>query len=351
MFGVIYGMTMFYNHHITPNIDWDSYGSEPSSQHNPHSKQAVGFTANRFIQQGEELFSTYGREDGGKRWFQDRKLVMKIPSPEESKKTGETLIQDKKNYCAKTYAGYGRESWPLQRARRGEHRYLDMNRLTPMDHMSAITTQDIHEGEMIEVAPALVVNRGQAAGTSITPTAIFWDDLWPPQKLSLRKLRSSGDLTVQFQDPSTDWKRIDDFVSFEDVVLLPVAGNIGLVRKVGRENPSSNCKLKLVPTGSMQSYNSHGGGGGSAGILLQLIATRDLAEGEELRLNLPDSSTYEEKKLFVEALSFTGQPLPYHIVDRMEEDEHQQHDHEYQQVHDYEDIDEDHYHYPVDGEL
>ena len=94
----------------------------------------------------------------------------------------------------------------------------------------------------------------------------------------------------------------------------------------------------------MASHESHGGGGGSAGILLQLVATQDMPEGTELRLNLPDSSTVEEKQMFLEALEMTGQPykpIPRHIEEavyfgqfNMQEDDGQQDD-DYDEEYDY----------------
>jgi hypothetical protein len=42
--------------------------------------QAIGFVALRSIDAGEELFSTYGIDDGGQRWFQDRGLTLVVDS-------------------------------------------------------------------------------------------------------------------------------------------------------------------------------------------------------------------------------------------------------------------------------
>lgn len=68
---VVYGMTMFYNHHPEPNLHWDNFGHQPSLQSplTSHSMQACGFSATRDIGHGEELFSTYGRKTGESNGF------------------------------------------------------------------------------------------------------------------------------------------------------------------------------------------------------------------------------------------------------------------------------------------
>ena len=265
---------------------------------------------------------------------------MKVPSVEESTKTGDTLLYDQKQYCSKIYAGYRQTTW--REAVRDNR--MAPQRLSPVDHPTAVTSQPVKENDILEIAPALAFSKDQVVDTSMAPTAILWEDWWPHQKLALRELRKLGDLRVQFQDPSTKWERIDDFSDFSNVALVPVAGSIGLVRKVGKSGGGgvdANCQLRLVSTGSMASHESHGGGGGSAGILLQLVATQDMPEGTELRLNLPDSSTVEEKQMFLEALEMTGQPIPRHIEEavyfgqfNMQEDDGQQDD-DYDEEYDY----------------
>lgn len=310
---IVFGKAMFYNHNVEPNLRWASFGREPIPR-DPTIAMANGFVARRRIEAGEELFSTYGENDGGKQWFQDRRLELMVVPASASRKTGAVYQQDKQNYCSKIYAGFGKPSW--------EHKVLasvfiefpykmNIERLAPVDHPLAVVHQDVAAGTVLEMVPALVVSKDKVVNTLLAPMSFFWADWDATQQQSLKELRESGDLQVQHQDQASEWIRKDRFDTFENVVVVPAAGNIALVQRIVQGAASSeNCKMNILSSGSMKSHNNHGGGNGSAGILLQLVATKALKAGDRLVLNVPSNASSYEKQLLLEELKHTGQPIP-----------------------------------------
>ena len=64
---ILLGNGMFYNHSPEPNLLWTTnIGRGEPSEADPDSVGSAVFVAKRYIAQGEELFSSYGLEDGGK---------------------------------------------------------------------------------------------------------------------------------------------------------------------------------------------------------------------------------------------------------------------------------------------
>lgn len=310
--GVIFGKGMFYNHHAEPNLKWTSFGREPIARE-PTISQATGFVARRKIEAGEELFSSYGEEDGGVQWFEDRRLELVAVPTYASRKNGTVYEEDKKKYCSKMYAGFGKPTWDkrvvaswLQQAFPHE---MNSERLPSVDHPVAVANQDILSGAVVEMAPALVVGKTMIKDTALAPLSFFWDDWDTDQQQALKDLRTSNDLRVQVQDFATDWVRMDKFRRFEEVVVFPAAGSIASVDRVGKTD-EANCMLKIISSGSMRSHENHGGGNGSAGILLQIIATKDLKTGERLKLNVGSNASPSENQLLVEELLRSGQPIP-----------------------------------------
>jgi hypothetical protein len=119
-------------------------------------------------------------------------------------------------------------------------------------------------------------------------------------KKHLRILRDSGQVIVQYQGADTSWRCIDRFDSFEDLAILPAAGNIASVRRVG-DAEASNCRLVINWQGSQL---------GSVGVTLELVATADIAVGEVLKLDLPPGGSAAELALLRDKLELKGQP--YH---------------------------------------
>lgn len=307
MAAVVYGSTMFCNHHPTnPNAAWINFGQESYPEFRD-AAQTVGLMALRDIRAGEELFTSYGdQDDGGRQWFRDRGLtLMDIPSVMQL--TPQELEQGAAQFCTKVHAGIGQTTWkervaPTQPAH-VPFSALDIARLAPIDVGvgGAIAKVDIRQGDNLEAVPVLVIAKKKVEGTALAPLVLYYNDLLPSHQSWIRELQESGHLQLQHQGDDTGWKRIDEFTGeWDQVALLPVAGRVALL---SRSQKNFNCRLQLFPSG----YSSVEEG--NAGIALQIIATNNIRAGEELRLELPSSSaTKEEKGLLEQELKRTGQP-------------------------------------------
>lgn len=308
---VTFGKSMMYNHAVEPNLRGVSYGREHTPTE-PHIGLANGFVARRKIAAGEELFTSYGDDDGGQQWFTERKLQQSRAATQRKNVTA--YKQEKELYCSKIHAGFGKPAWETRvlasyiYEKKLEYK-LNTDRLSPQDHPVAVVNQDVSIGTILETAPALVLHKDRVTGTLLAPMSFFWNDLNGAQKLAMVELRDQEDILVQQQDHSTRWVREDAFDKFTNVVIFPGTGNIALVQRAIGE--TSNCKLDILSSGSMQSHVSHGGTDGSAGILLQLVATKDLKTGDALILDVPSNNvTPTEYQLLVEELSRSGHLVP-----------------------------------------
>jgi hypothetical protein len=293
---VIFGMTMFYNHHPEPNVRYTTPFDAVGAAGDTH-KTAVVFIARRDIVAGEQLFTTYGVHDEGRQWFADRGVEMQAPADKDNK-TVSALLDLKPEFCSKIYAGVGLPSWKKLATRSDAS---DLARLAPFDagFGDAKAKVAIVRGERIEISTGLLLSRKLVKGSILGGLVLSWkDDLKQEQKQHLRTLRHSGHVKVQYQGHDTSWKSVDHFDSFEDLAILPGAGNIALVRRVG-DVEASNCQLVL----GTQHY-------GSVGVTLELVATADIAVGEVLKLDLPPGGSAAELALLKDELERTGQP--YH---------------------------------------
>ena len=140
------------------------------------------------------------------------------------------------------------------------------------------------------------MSKAIVANTPLASSSFFWQDWDEEQQKDLKDLRASNDLRVQYQGVDNGWLRIDAFHEFEDVVVLPAAGTLALVERVGKSD-DANCQIKILASGSMKSHLSHGGSSGSAGILLQLVAIKDIPTGTRLQLNIPNSANPRDHEL------------------------------------------------------
>jgi hypothetical protein len=303
---ILFGMDMFYNHHPEPNVRVANYGVPPS-RGGATTTQAAGFRAIRDIAAGEQIFSSYGDDDEGRRWFTHRGLEMQEPKDEDSKIVlAADLELFKAEFCSKIYAGVGWPSWKKILADSDPGLYatmMDLARLAPFDagFGDAKAKVAIARGERIEISTGLVLSRKLVKGGILGGLVISWeDDLKEEHKQHLRILRHSGQVIVQHQAEDTSWRRIDRFDSFEDLAILPVAGNIGAVRRVG-DAEASNCRLVIHWQGAQH---------GSVGVTLELVAKADIAVGEVLKLDLPPGGSATELALLKDELELTGQP--YH---------------------------------------
>jgi hypothetical protein len=272
---VLFGMGMFYNHHPEPNVV-NTFVAKPYT----------GWTALKRIEAGEQLFSNYDPSDGGEEWFRFRGIEMQAPP--ESRIAAEDLPLYLANCCSKIYAGVGMPKWTLSD---GEMYNME-SRLAPFDAGlgDAKAKVDIAEGESIETGFGLAVSRELMRGTLIAPLLMTWDNFDENQKQALRILQQSGRLVVKgsYNDQP------DSFKSFEDLAILPVAGNIGLVR---RGDFPSNCRLVV---------DWRAGQSNSYGVTFQLVATQNIKAGDVLMMEMSRSGEDDERRLLEEQMNATG---------------------------------------------
>lgn len=285
---VVFGMTMFYNHHPEPNVKYVKYESIGNGL-----SHFVGFAARRDISEGEQLFSTYGDMDGGEEWFTVRGMEMQTPV--ESRISPENLPHFRAECCSKIYAGIG-----LSTLEEDNHEYIDKSRLAPFDAWlgDARAKVSMPSGQRIELSTGLLLSNKLTKDSSLGGLVLSWDDLKEEHQSALRILQETGQIKLQYQSADTSWQRVDAFEqSYEDLAILPVSGNIGMVRRVG-DGPS-NCRLVLHWQGSQQQ---------SVAVTLELIATQEIAAGEVLTLNLPPAGTERELALLQGEMQALGQP-------------------------------------------
>jgi hypothetical protein len=298
---VLFGNAMFYNHHPEPNVMYTiiTGGGGVSGD----TQEAAGYVARRDIVAGEQLFTSYGHDDEGRQWFAERGMEMQAPADKDSKIALADLELFQAEFCSKIYAGVGLPSWKQLAPSdpTASEALMDAARLAPFDagFGNAKAKFAITSGKRIEISTGLLLSRKLVKGSTLGGLIISWeDDLKEEHKQSLRILRHSGQVIVQYQGHDTSWRRIDRFDSFEDLAILPAAGNIALVRRVG-DSEASNCRLVLHWQGTQH---------GSVGVTLELVATADIAVGEVLKLNLPQGGSAAELALLKDELELTGQP-------------------------------------------
>jgi hypothetical protein len=321
------GMGMIFNHHpVAPNLEYTTFGREPAPDA-PNAANAIGFIAVRDIDVGEELFSTYGKNDGGKDWFSRRGMELQNPSMSERRIVMEELFSFKQRYCSKIAAGLGRQTWndrilsllpPPPRV----PFWLDVRWLPPNDAEigSAYAKVPIRAGERIELGTGMILSKSRhLKGTALADLAMNWEVLLPDQQEALRQLRGQGLLQLQHNDWLTDssWNRTDGFTEWEDIAILPIGGNIGLVDRRDAEGISShNCRL-VIPTAGDDSLS--GMKQDQVVVPLELIATQDIQTGDLLRLNVPYSVNQQhgavgavEVAIFQKELKAMGRLPPEH---------------------------------------
>jgi hypothetical protein len=245
-----------------------------------------------------------------------------LPSKESSQiPTKEKLYAYRSRYCSKIHVGMSAMTWTNE-----IQRYLPKqvpfwidteHTMHPTVDSSglgmAVAKMAIRSGQRIEMAPALLLPRQLVQNTILAPIVLYWEDWDDATQQVLQQLRDKGQLQIQYQSKeAVDDRRTDAFENFESTVLFPAGGNLGLVRRVGAarnnttssddsSNSNSNCRLRI--RGATADPNS-------AAITLELIATKDIAAGELLKVNLPAPAAgiQRERALLVEELKRSGQP-------------------------------------------
>lgn len=335
LYSVLFGPDMIYNHHpVAPNVKLTTFGREPEASI-PNAVNPQGFVATRKIRRGEELFSSYnGKEDGGSEWFGRRGIPMVTPSLSTSPLLNtENGILDahSKAFCSKIYSGVGLPSWrdrllPLLPKDYNLPFFIDPKWLAPSFDAGwggARTKVDVKKGERLEISTALVLSYEFTKGSALMPLVYSWKDLDEDHRKVLRSLaQQNGDLHLQYQGPDTSWKPRNNFTlanpnRFEDLVLFPVAGNIGMVRRrASSAGVEANCRLILHRPSSSQvsedvdSKDSMVWLEKPVGVTIELIASKDMPSGTLLVVDLEESAaTPHEYKLLYRELKLTGQPF------------------------------------------
>jgi hypothetical protein len=300
---------MFYNHHAEPNIK--HIPLPPPTE--THKVNAVAFVAWRDIEAGEELVSNYG-DANRDNWFEKRGIKLVLPSKESSRiPTKEKLYSYHSRYCSKIYVGMSATTWKNEIQRylppQVPFRIQAAKKMHPTVDSgvgSAVAKVAIRSGARIDIAPALLLPRKLVRNTILAPLVLLWEDLDEANQQALKQLRDAGQLQIQYQSEEAAYDRTDAFDAFESTVLFP-AGNLGLVRRVGWNSDSSNCRLRIHATADPH----------SVAITLELIATKDIAAGEILKVNLPPAGIQREQALLLEELKRSGQAY----YEGLEEDE------------------------------
>ena len=224
----------------------------------------------------------------------------------------DVLDSYKENYCSKVYSGIGYPTWgDMYRRSLSSHR----DQLAPFDagFADAKAKTDISAGERIEIAKALIVPAESVNATTLAATGISWDDMTEAMKAQLAEMRKNDQFILAKQTVSIEDKTVvheDSFKKFDDVVILPMAGNIGAVRRVGdvATEGESNCELKIHPSTDKGS------------VLLQLVATKDISVEEVLKLDIPRGGSILERNMLLQVLHHSQRPFYFNIfVDKLEE--------------------------------
>ena len=323
---VLLGNGAFYNHNPDPNLSY----VEVIAREGDDIPHLVGFRAKRDIVAGEQLYVSYVDDpNDALDWFKNRGI--------DAESQTENLIDSSmlrfyaSKHCSKIYGGIGGPTWkdsilPIlsdMHESGGTETvlhpasWMDLTRLAPFDAglSDARAKIAIKKGGHIEKSLGLVTSRNFVRGTPLGPIAFYWENLKIDHHQSLINLRDNKKLILQYQGPDTGWESIDRFAGYSEMTVLPVSGNIGLVRRVGsggEHGEEYNCRLII------RSNKDHLT---TVGVTLELIATRDIAAGDVLKLNIAPSEFEEEYRLLHDEMEESGQPHHPGIFDVLEDEE------------------------------
>jgi hypothetical protein len=284
----------------------------------------VGFRATRDIEAGEQLYVSYGDSpELQKEWFDKRGLQLKTGQQDDVDPALLSLYKNK--HCSAVYGGVGLPTWkdkilPLLEANRDQLKtslpplaWMDLTRLAPFDAglSDARAKIDVAKGQSIEESLGLVLSRNHVRGTALGPIAFYWENLKIDHHQHLINLRDDEKLILQYQGPDTEWKPVDRFMGYSEITVLPVSGNIGLVRRVGSD-ADFNCKLLIRAN---KEHNTN------VGVTLELVATADIKAGDVLKLNISPSEFQEEYQLLHAEMEASGQPHHPSIFDAIQGEE------------------------------
>jgi hypothetical protein len=284
---VLFGYEMVYNHHPTAQNVQFGLGNGYSQ----------GFYAKKSARAGEQLFSSYGATDRGADWFYKRGLTMRLETDRISSHEQLEFLSSK--YCSKIYAGPGR------------HTYASLipsihpDRVAPFDAglFDARAKVTIQPGDVMEQGPAILLHKRFIQDTALAPLGIFWEHLSERHQEILRGATvETKHLPIQYRGHSSDMKTVYRSTSLENVVYLPFAGRIGMVRRVvvdgsTKSTSSANCRLEIT----VQVDGNH-----HASVVLTLIATKRIRVGQVLLMDLKPAGSDHERQLLKAKLDGIG---------------------------------------------
>jgi len=320
---VLLGNGAFYNHDSNPNLKYVQV-IERKGDDIPH---LVGFRATRDIAAGEQLYVSYGDDAMNMLdWFKKRGLDSQ-PMTEDTIDPNMLPFYLSK-HCSKIYGGLGAPTWknkilPILSNKEYSSTilepssWMDLTRLAPFDAglSDARARVAVKKGDYIEKSLGLVLSRNHVRGTPLGPIAFYWENLKIDHHQHLINLRDNKKILLQYQGEDTNWQSVDRFAGYSELTLLPVSGNIGLVRRVGsggEHGEKYNCRL-IIRSNKDHLTN--------VGVTLELVATREITAGEILKLNIAPSGFKEEYRLLHDEMEESGQPHHPGIFDSMIDEE------------------------------
>mmetsp|Transcript_4099 Transcript_4099/g.10646 ORF Transcript_4099/g.10646 Transcript_4099/m.10646 type:complete len:440 (-) Transcript_4099:339-1658(-) len=321
---VLLGNGAFYNNNPDPNLSYVQVIAREGDDV-PH---LVGFRAKRDIVAGEQLYVSYVDDPNDTlEWFKNRGLDAESQTQKFIDPNMLRFYASK--HCSKIYGGIGAPTWKesILPILSDEHErggigamlhpssWMDLTTLAPFDAglSDARAKIAIKKGGHIEKSLGLVTSRNFVRGTPLGPIAFYWENLKIDHHQNLINLRDEKKLILQYQGPDTGWESIDRFAGYSEMTVLPVSGNIGLVRRVGiGADEEYNCRL--IIRSSKDHYSN-------VGVTLELIATRDISAGDVLKLNIAPSEFEEEYQLLHDEMEESGQPHHPGIFDAIKEEE------------------------------
>eukprot|EP00934_Nitzschia_sp_Nitz4_P004876 Nitzschia sp. Nitz4//scaffold62_size106224//43427//44701//NITZ4_004354-RA/size106224-processed-gene-0.30-mRNA-1//1//CDS//3329555850//4866//frame0 len=288
---LLLGLGSSYNHHSSPNIAFMEY-AKPKGH-------LMTVQAIRNISKGEELLARYGDND----WFQARGIQQQSLPPKQVSISPVDIPFYQQKYCSRVQAGVGNQTWYeriLPHIQRVD--FTLRQELAKWDAgLGYVRARyDLQPGDRIELSLGLLVSQRILADSAVAPLVVGWEALDSVQQRSLRNLRKRYRDQFVVHYPGQG-KRYDVFESYEDLGILPI-GAISLVRRRGRSQEDSNCKLKIRET--MQP--------GSGSLALELVATKPISKGQVLLLDMAPAGTPQELQMLQDLWKRTGQP--YHAV-------------------------------------
>jgi hypothetical protein len=308
---------------------------------------AFGHFALRDITAGEELLSSPD-ETTIAGWFKEQRQLVADDEDDE----------DHSYFYSKIYAGYGIEHIPAlhNAVLEDEDREYDMqsyidHRVAPDEsgYRNAMAKVDIaEEGTILEIVPALYVEKEMIRNTVLEPLVFFWSDLddssitlipedpkdrpWDNQAFENELWVSSLPETVQvlvykndedaaLEGSTSSEPRLLEVNRYEDTVLLPLGGTLALLERTTSYDPEDyNCVLEAI---APDRWNSQA-------VTIRIVSTKPIEAGERLILFMKGESSSEQSRLdLYEELVATGQPLtptPEGMETEEEEEEEEEYD-------------------------